>query len=80
MQPAVPAVDRQRNRRTDLRVHLDPRAVPVPVPGDDLRALPRVGRRDLLPDQGVEQRGLARLDLAGDGDAQRLVEPLAIGR
>ncbi len=68
----------ERDGRAGLRMHHDPRAVPVPVPGDDLGALPRVGGRDLLPDQGVEQRRLARLDLAGDRDAQRFVQPLQL--
>ena len=41
-------------------------------------ALGGPGGRDLLADQGVEQRGLARLEGAGQGDAQRAVEPVAV--
>ena len=51
----------------------------VAVPGDDPGALARVGGGQLLAHQGVEQRRLARLDLAGDGDPQRLVEPVEHG-
>ena len=46
----------------------------VAVPGDDPGALAGVGRRQLLADERVEQRRLAGLHLAGDGDPQRLVE------
>jgi hypothetical protein len=51
----------------------------VSVPGDDAGALAGVGGRQLLADQRVEQRRLAGLDLAGDGDAQGLVEPVEHG-
>ena len=53
--------------------------MPRAVPGDDPRALARVGRGDLLPHQRVEQRRLARLDLARDGDPQRPVQPRHLG-
>ena len=39
-----------------------------------LRALAGVGRRELLTEQGVEQGGLARLDLPGDRQPQRSAE------
>ena len=39
----------------------------VGVPSDDPGALAGVGGRQLLADQGVEQRRLPGLDLAGDG-------------
>ena len=38
---------------------------------------PGVGRRELLAEQRVEQGGLAGLDLAGDGQPQRPVQPVA---
>ena len=59
-----------------LGLERDPVGDAVAVPGDDAGALAGVGRRQLLAHQGVEQRGLAGLDLAGDGDPQRLVEPV----
>ena len=46
------------------------------VPGDDLGALARVGRGQLLAEQRVEQGGLAGLDLAGDGQPERPVQPV----
>ena len=64
-----------RRAPPSLRVQRHPVGDAVDVPGDDLRALAGVGRRQLLADEGVEQGGLARLHLAGDGDPQRLVEP-----
>jgi hypothetical protein len=51
----------------------------VAVPRDDAGALAGVGGGELLAHQGVEQRRLAGLDLAGDCDPQRLVEPVEHG-
>src|SRR5690606_2786277 len=48
--------------------------VPVLVPGDYAGALALVRGGELLAHEGVEQRGLAGLDLPGDGHAQRRVE------
>ncbi len=48
--------------------------VAVAVPGDDPGALALVGGRQLLADQRVQQCGLARLHLAGDGDPERFAE------
>ncbi len=56
-------------------VHGDAGRRAVAVPGDDLGALAGVRRGDLLADDRVQQRRLAGLHHAGDGDAQRLVEP-----
>ena len=54
-----------------------PVEVAVAIRGDDAGALGGVGRGDLLADEGVEQRRLAGLDLAGDGHPQRSVEAAA---
>ena len=68
------------------RVGAGRRVLAVRVPGHHAGALARVGRRDPLPDQGVEQRRLAGLDPAGDRHPQRLVhvpgdgEQAALGR
>ena len=76
-------LDRRRGSargRPVRRVQRDPRAGAVLVPGDDACALAGVGGGDLLADQRVEQRRLARLHLPGDGDPQRLVEPVEVVR
>ena len=45
------------------------------VPGDQPGAFAGVGRRELLPDQGVEQRRLPGLDPSRDGQAQWFGQP-----
>ena len=52
-----------------------PVAEGVAVPGHDPGALAGVGRREPLADEGVEERRLAGLHPARDGDPERLVEP-----
>ncbi|KUY43797.1 hypothetical protein AWN58_18765 [Vibrio cholerae] len=53
----------------------DAGSVPVPVPGDDPGALPRVRGRYLLAENRVQQGGLAGFDHARNGHTQRLREP-----
>ena len=56
-----------------------PIAERVAVPGHDFGAFPGVGRRQPLADEGVEERRLAGLHPAGDGDPERLLEPAQDG-
>ena len=49
----------------------------VPEPGHDPGGLGRVGRRDIVSDQRIDQRGLACLEGARQRDADGLVEPRA---
>ena len=74
LQGPLGAAEAQLDRRSLERRRGHPVDVAVAVPRDDAGALAGVGRRDLLADERVQQRRLAGLDLAGDGDAQRAVE------
>ncbi len=54
---------------------------PAAVPGDDAGALGRVGGRDVLSHQGIEQSGLACLQRTGQSHPQRLFQsPGAFGQ
>ena len=53
---------------------IDSRSGGLLEPGDDPGALGGVRRRDLLTDEGVEERRLPGLHCAGEGDAERLLE------
>ena len=74
LEDAVVAGEAGLAGRAVERVDVDPVGVAVGEPGDDPGALPGVGRRQALPDEGVEQRGLAGLHPPGDGHPQRLVQ------
>lgn len=69
--PAPPSTgDSSRNSRA-----CGHRRRPAPaIPGDHPRALGGVGRCDVLPDQRIEQRGLAGLQRSGECDPQGRVE------
>ncbi len=47
----------------------------VPEPGDDTGGLGGVRRRDIVADQRVDERGFARLEGAGQRDADRFAQP-----
>ena len=80
LQGPVGAAEAQLDRRPLEHRRGHPVHVAVAVPRDHAGALAGVGRRDVLPDEGVQQRRLPRLDLAGDGHAQRAVEaPAQLG-
>ena len=55
----------------------DPRGGPVPEPRDDAGRLCRVGGRDVLPHQRIDQGGFAGFQRSSQRDADRLVQPPA---
>jgi hypothetical protein len=65
------ALQRRRERRALLREHPGDRPAPVVEPD---RGAARPHRRHALPDQSIDQSGLARPRFAGDRHPQRLVE------
>ena len=74
-QRAVLTAEREVARAAGSQFGDDLVAEGVAVPGHDPGALARVGRRQSLADQGVQEGRLAGLDPAGDRHPQRLVQP-----